>query len=293
MTAGRTRRRAIRARGSSAVAAPAEERGSRAPCPAGPPSTAERPHHGHRPTGERRRGARASAREPPTDDERRRLDASRRPLRRGAAGADDGRHAREPHAHELAGSDGLAHGDGASPAYPVLTELAHGLDLIGQAFRDGKRRCSHGPSSAGRSVRSGRVHQSGVRPLCAEGRTRGPDLLRAAVRGRLARHPHLHHHLPDRRARQRGRDDSEGNAAHLGALVGAALGFLAILFLVPSMESITSLVLVVAAGTAVAAWVVVGSPRIAYAGVQIAFAFFVCVIQGSSRAGTSTRSATV
>ena len=65
-----------------------------------------------------------------------------------------------------------------------------------------------------------------------------------------------------------------------GALVGAAMGFLAILFLVPSMESITSLVLLVAAGTAVAGWVLLGSPRIAYAGVQIAFAFYVCVIQG-------------
>jgi multidrug resistance protein MdtO len=65
-----------------------------------------------------------------------------------------------------------------------------------------------------------------------------------------------------------------------GALVGAAMGFLAILVVVPSMESITSLVLLVAAGTAVAAWVLLGSPRIAYAGVQIAFAFYVCVIQG-------------
>ncbi len=65
-----------------------------------------------------------------------------------------------------------------------------------------------------------------------------------------------------------------------GALVGAAMGFLAILLLIPSMESITSLTLLVAAGTAIAAWVVLGSPRIAYAGVQIAFAFYVCVIQG-------------
>src|SRR5206468_12955969 len=65
-----------------------------------------------------------------------------------------------------------------------------------------------------------------------------------------------------------------------GAVVGAAMGFLTILFVVPRMESITSLVLVVAAGTAVAAWVLLGSPRIAYAGVQIAFAFYVCVIQG-------------
>jgi uncharacterized membrane protein YccC len=46
------------------------------------------------------------------------------------------------------------------------------------------------------------------------------------------------------------------------------------------MESITSLVLLVGVGTAVAAWVLLGSPRIAYAGVQIAFAFYVCVIQG-------------
>ena len=65
-----------------------------------------------------------------------------------------------------------------------------------------------------------------------------------------------------------------------GALVGGLMGFLAILLLVPGMESITSLVLLVAAGTALAAWVDLGSARISYAGVQIAFAFFVCVIQG-------------
>lgn len=65
-----------------------------------------------------------------------------------------------------------------------------------------------------------------------------------------------------------------------GALVGALLGFLSILLLVPEMESITSLVLLVAAGTAIAAWVDLGSARISYAGSQIALAFFVCVIQG-------------
>jgi len=43
--------------------------------------------------------------------------------------------------------------------------------------------------------------------------------------------------------------------------------------------SITSLALLVAAGSAVAAWVYVGSARISYAGVQIALAFFICVIQ--------------
>jgi multidrug resistance protein MdtO len=71
----------------------------------------------------------------------------------------------------------------------------------------------------------------------------------------------------------------KGTLRIAGALVGGAMGFLAILLLVPGMESITSLALLVAAGTAVAAWVYVGSARISYAGVQIAFAFYVCVIQ--------------
>ena len=65
-----------------------------------------------------------------------------------------------------------------------------------------------------------------------------------------------------------------------GAIVGGALGFLAILVVVPNMESIASLALLVAAGSAIAAWVYVGSPRISYAGVQIALAFYMCVIQG-------------
>ena len=72
----------------------------------------------------------------------------------------------------------------------------------------------------------------------------------------------------------------KGTLRVAGALVGAAMGFLAIMLVIPSMESITSLTLLVAAGTAIAAWVTLGSPRISYAGVQIAFAFYVCVIQG-------------
>ena len=72
----------------------------------------------------------------------------------------------------------------------------------------------------------------------------------------------------------------KGTLRIAGAVVGATMGFLAILILIPNMESITALALLVAAGTAIAGWVVVGSPRIAYAGVQIAFAFYVCVIQG-------------
>ena len=71
----------------------------------------------------------------------------------------------------------------------------------------------------------------------------------------------------------------KGTLRIAGALLGGAMGFLAILVLIPNMESITSLAVLVAAGTAVAAWVYVGSARISYAGVQIALAFFICVVQ--------------
>jgi len=65
-----------------------------------------------------------------------------------------------------------------------------------------------------------------------------------------------------------------------GCVVGGLLGFLSILYLIPRMESIASLVLLIAAVSAIAGWVAAGSERIAYAGLQIALAFFMCVLQG-------------
>lgn len=65
-----------------------------------------------------------------------------------------------------------------------------------------------------------------------------------------------------------------------GCLAGGFLGFLAILYLVPHMESIVSLVLLIAAVSALAGWVASGSERISYAGLQMAFAFFMCLFQG-------------
>ena len=67
----------------------------------------------------------------------------------------------------------------------------------------------------------------------------------------------------------------------LGCLVGAAAGIAAIVYLIPSITSIGALMIVVFLGALVSAWVAAGSPRIAYAGFQIAFAFFLCVIQGA------------
>lgn len=70
----------------------------------------------------------------------------------------------------------------------------------------------------------------------------------------------------------------------LGCLIGAGCGLAAIVFLIPSLTSIATLLVVVFLGALLSAWVAVGSPRISYAGFQIAFAFFLCVIQGPSPA---------
>lgn len=66
----------------------------------------------------------------------------------------------------------------------------------------------------------------------------------------------------------------------LGCLAGAALGLAVMLWVIPSVTSIGGLALVVLAGVFLGAWIAVGSPRIAYAGFQLAFAFLLCVLQG-------------
>jgi multidrug resistance protein MdtO len=65
-----------------------------------------------------------------------------------------------------------------------------------------------------------------------------------------------------------------------GCLAGGLAGYLAIFFLVPHMVSITSLVLLTVAGSALAGWIASGTERISYAGLQFAFAFYLSVFQG-------------
>ncbi|MBO0757034.1 MAG: FUSC family protein, partial [Bradyrhizobiaceae bacterium] len=59
----------------------------------------------------------------------------------------------------------------------------------------------------------------------------------------------------------------------LGCLIGAAAGIGAIVFVMASLTSIEDLMAIVFIGALVSAYVAVGSPRISYAGFQIAFAF--------------------
>jgi len=167
------------------------------------------------------------------------------------------------------------------PAQPILVELEHVVDLLRNALESEEVPAEAAPLPA-------------PRRLFVPDALTNPEYLRYALKGSLA--VMICYVLqsavdwPGIRTciitcmivglTSEGATIQKATLRLSGALVGALLGFLSILLLVPGMESITSLVLLVAAGTAIAGWVNLGSARISYAGVQIAFAFFVCVIQG-------------
>jgi len=66
----------------------------------------------------------------------------------------------------------------------------------------------------------------------------------------------------------------------VGCAIGGTLGYLAIFFCIPYMDSLTSLLLLTAAGAAIIGWIAAGTERLSYAGPQAAFAFFLCIFQG-------------
>ncbi|HMI41413.1 MAG TPA: FUSC family protein [Sphingomicrobium sp.] len=66
----------------------------------------------------------------------------------------------------------------------------------------------------------------------------------------------------------------------LGCLIGAALGIAAIAFVMPGVTSIGVLMAIIAAAAFISGWIAAGSPRVSYVGYQLAFAFFLCVVQG-------------
>ena len=65
-----------------------------------------------------------------------------------------------------------------------------------------------------------------------------------------------------------------------GCLVGAAMGIGSILFLIPHMTSVGSLMALVFLALLPAAWISTGSERFAYGGVQIGLAFLLTVLHG-------------
>jgi uncharacterized membrane protein YccC len=72
----------------------------------------------------------------------------------------------------------------------------------------------------------------------------------------------------------------KGGLRIVGCIIGGALALFTIVFLMPHMDTIASLVVLVACASAIAGWVGAGSEMISYAGLQIAFAFFYSVFQG-------------
>jgi multidrug resistance protein MdtO len=70
----------------------------------------------------------------------------------------------------------------------------------------------------------------------------------------------------------------------LGCAIGAAVGLAAIVFLMPNVTSIGGLMGVVFLAALASGWIAAGGPRISYFGFQLAFAFFLSVVQGSAPA---------
>lgn len=66
----------------------------------------------------------------------------------------------------------------------------------------------------------------------------------------------------------------------LGCLIGATLGVILLVFFMPHMTSIVSLMVAVLLVMLLAAWISIGSERVAYTGLQIAFAFLLISLQG-------------
>lgn len=64
-----------------------------------------------------------------------------------------------------------------------------------------------------------------------------------------------------------------------GALIGGALAGLCIVFLLPHLTDIGQLSVLTAAAAALAGWVATSTERLSYAGLQIAFAFFLGILQ--------------
>lgn len=65
-----------------------------------------------------------------------------------------------------------------------------------------------------------------------------------------------------------------------GCLIGAGMGVAALLFVMPWLTSVGGLMILVFCGVLVAGWVSSGNERISYAGVQIALAFLLTVLNG-------------
>ena len=77
-----------------------------------------------------------------------------------------------------------------------------------------------------------------------------------------------------------GASTQKGILRFAGSAVGGALGILALVYVLPHVETLGGFWAVFATGTALAAWVNFGSPRVSYGGYQIGLAFYKVILQG-------------
>jgi multidrug resistance protein MdtO len=85
-----------------------------------------------------------------------------------------------------------------------------------------------------------------------------------------------------------GASNQKGILRFGGSAVGGLMGLIALVYLFPNMETIGGFWLVFGAGTAVAAWVNFGTPRISYGGYQIGLAFYKAILQDFGPASSAT-----
>ena len=85
-----------------------------------------------------------------------------------------------------------------------------------------------------------------------------------------------------------GSSNQKGLLRFGGAAVGGLMGLLALVYAFPNVDGLGGFWLVFATGTAVAAWINFGSPRISYGGYQIGLAFYKATLQGLGPAVSAT-----
>ena len=77
-----------------------------------------------------------------------------------------------------------------------------------------------------------------------------------------------------------GASNQKGILRFGGAAVGGAIGLVSLIYVLPSVDDVGGFLVVFGTGCAVAAWMNVGSPRIAYGGYQVGLAFWKATLQG-------------
>jgi len=85
-----------------------------------------------------------------------------------------------------------------------------------------------------------------------------------------------------------GSSNQKGLLRFGGAAVGGVMGLFALVYAFPNIDGVGGFWLVFASGTAVAAWINFGSPRISYGGYQTGLAFYKATLQKLGPAASAT-----